>query len=428
MRARACRDIALRILKNAQSALIEKRPITHAVFFPVVATERDLSDLVNRASWHFPLSAALRDFSVTVPVTSKLYKKFRRIDSIPLPPDQGASITKGGKVRLRCIDTEEQLADLLNEDAILVWDYRAMERNPRLFFRLHKIWIVDPSFYSITETRNYIRLFNEALPPGHRQALLERSKDQYDALLETGRAYRKSYVFGTGSSVRKAHELSFDDGFRIACNTIIKDKKLLEHINLHAIVALGDFILHIGPSLTADDFRRHVKRVIRNYDFSWIVREEVAPFVLAHFPELEDRLIGIPHSLWSPFNFPARNRFFVKTTLSSLTTLLLPVASAATNTTYILGSDGKPEAEQHAGKPSAWKQPATLEYCFRESIAKVHPSRVRDFDPEVYYKKHCQILEQLLRYGESVGKRYVSLAPSYIPALQKRQATEAQSD
>ena len=39
---------------------------------------------------------------------------------------------------------------------------------------------------------------------------------------------------------------------------------------------------------------------------------------------------------------------------------------------------------------------------------------------DVYYNRHCQNVEEQLQYGESLGKKYVNITTSHIPALIKR--------
>ncbi|MFV2082700.1 MAG: hypothetical protein ACC669_12660, partial [bacterium] len=63
--------------------------------------------------------------------------------------------------------------------------------------------------------------------------------------------YKKVYIFGTGPSLEKAIDREWSDGYRIVCNTIVRDSELWNWIEPHFIVA-GDAIYHYGHNKFAE--------------------------------------------------------------------------------------------------------------------------------------------------------------------------------
>ena len=125
--------------------------------------------------------------------------------------------------------------------------------------------------------------------------------------------------------------------------------------------------------------------------------------------------IGIP-TRKRDFNFPTCDNFYVKASDNILTLFMLPIASAVAEKIQIIGSDGRQKNENYF-----WKHSSSAQFDeLMQTVFDTHPSFFRDRVYTNYYEVHCKILNNLIEYGESLGKNYISLTQSYIPALEKR--------
>lgn len=103
---------------------------------------------------------------------------------------------------------------------------------------------------------------------------------------------------------------------------------------------------------------------------------------------------------------------------------MLPLASSISNKIGIIGADGRKEDEKYF-----WKHSSSAQYDDKmDGVFTTHPSFFRDRDYVDYYSSHCHFLKELIEYGESKGKSYFSVTPSYIPALKERGIHQASSD
>jgi hypothetical protein len=92
---------------------------------------------------------------------------------------------------------------------------------------------------------------------------------------------------------------------------------------------------------------------------------------------------------------------------------MLPVASSIAEEIYILACDGR-----KPGDVSFWRHGETVQFEeLMETVSQTHPSFFRDRNYSDYYSRHCQELEEMLEYGEKLGRKYYSLSSSRIPAL-----------
>jgi len=102
---------------------------------------------------------------------------------------------------------------------------------------------------------------------------------------------------------------------------------------------------------------------------------------------------------------------------------MVPVVSSVCKEIYIIGADGR---SPHGRKPDEtfiWSYSSPSQFGeLMQTAFDTHPAYFRDRPYTENYEMYCENFEGLVRYGESLGQRYYSLAPSYIPALAKRPA------
>jgi len=116
------------------------------------------------------------------------------------------------------------------------------------------------------------------------------------------------------------------------------------------------------------------------------------------------------------FNFPTLADPTVKNSTSVLTSVMMPLASALIDEINIIGADGRKKDEDYYWKHSAASQFNDL----MGTVFSTHPSMFRDALYSDQYEQHCAFVNELIRYGESLGKHYYSLTESYVPALSER--------
>jgi hypothetical protein len=156
-----------------------------------------------------------------------------------------------------------------------------------------------------------------------------------------------------------------------------------------------------------------------------IVPDHQVPLLVHHYHQLASRVIGIPAlQERRDWNYPSPERFFVRATDNIITMYMLPVASAVADNIYILGADGvSPD-----GYAAEW---AHGRFWYPDKLVKsaleTHPSAQRGMNLAAMYSSHCRTVEDVIEFGESKGKKYYTLAKSYIPALGKR-LWQARSD
>lgn len=392
------------------SAGYDSRVLRKIVYYPEVNDREVLADIANRAAWYFP-SSRLSDPEVVIPVQDNLLG----VNICNLNPP---------KAQERYLDNDEAIKlvagkelRLSQADAIMLWDSKCLYL-PKVLAQLQKVFVVDPLFYSYTESESHRQVFYRTLSHSKRTEMRSLSISNYEALMRKVGHREKAFVFGTGPSISKAAEFDFSQGFNVICNSIVKNRPLLSHIGPHLLV-FGDPVFHLSPCKYSAEFRRFMLETVRAFDCFVMLPEYNVPLYLAYFPELERRIIGMPDDKGA-FNFPTPQNFRVRNAGSVMTLFMLPVASSVANEIYVIGADGRQRGETYFWKHSQSTQFGDL----METALATHPSFFRDRKYDEYYEAHCKTMEELICYGESLGKKYFSLTDSAVPALAKRHAPQ----
>lgn len=361
-------------------------------FYPEIIDEAQAQDLQTRITWYIPKT---KECSTKIHLFSKLKS------NIMLKSMYLHSSIELNEVFLQC-------------DIILVWNKNNLS-DDILENHRSKIYCVDPTFYSTVESSLYRTLYYYCLDSDTKAYFQELSKNNYASMLTKYNQRKKAYVFGTGPSLEDAFKFDFSDGFNIICNSTVKNNTLLKHIRPDLLV-FADPVFHFSPCEYARKFRHDSVNVIKEYDCYCLIPDFTVPLMIAHYPEIENRIIGIPFSRVEEFNFPQKEKFYIKSTANILTLFMLPIASTVASDIYILGCDGRQKHETYF-----WKHNTNAQYGdLMKTVFDMHPSFFRDRVYHDYYDEHCKILKQLIEYGEAQGKKYYSLTPSYIPVLEER--------
>ena len=396
--------------------------IRHAICYPAVKDAVSLADLANRISWYLPTSSFSQP-TVSIIVDTKLLGT--DLKSLVPPASQNNYIHQSQNIRL----VGRREVKLSEVDAILVWDKTSM-LSPHILRHLTKVEIIDPGFYSMVESATFRRLYIRTVDSAERERLLELSRRNYQALLDEASGYSKAYVFGTGPSLDLASEFDYSGGFRVVCNSIVKNKTLLRHIKPH-LLTFADPVFHFSPCHYSAEFGRMVLETVEEFQCYVMLPYFNVPLYLAHYPELESKVIGMGMPMhwmpvqWMPthvkeYNFPTPERFYVRASGSIMTLFMLPVVSSVSKEIFIIGADGRQPDESYFWRHSPSSQFDDL----MQTVVDTHPSFFRDRVYTDSYVEHCKFLEALIHYGESLGKRYYTLTPSYIPVLAQRPASQ----
>jgi len=386
-----------------------ERLVQNAVYHPIVKNKQTLVDMTNRAAWYFT-SSPISNVQVQIPV----YEKLLKLDyqSLTPPQSQRGYLKKINNIKL----VDHKQISFSKADIILIANIKSLF-NPRVWPYYRKTKIVDPNYYSTIESRTYQEIYIQTVNKTNREKLFRLSQDNYQELLNRVFKYSIGYVFGTGPSLDHAYDFDYSNGFCIVCNSIVKNKSLLNHIKPQLLV-FADPVFHFSPCLYAAEFRRMMVEVVDQFNCFIMLPDYCVPLLLAHYPQLKTKVIGMPKR-GKKYNFPNLTDFYVRGSKNILTSLMLPVVSSVADEIYIIGSDGRKTGEQYFWQHSVSSQFSDL----MQTAFETHPSFFRDRIYDEYYNEHCKFLEGLVLYGESLGKKYYSLTHSYIPALAQRQVS-----
>lgn len=402
------------VLNRWKHQLFYKTTLTHLVYYPPVLDKNTLDDQYYRALWYLhPLAKQVQT------ITMIIKGDIRPSQTVPelLDPSIKAFAQEMSH-KFVFISAENTIAikdALKKSDAILL----TSPKNKDLISSLPLgkcTHVIDHQSYKSADS-NYLNL--TALGMGSNKAEMDDCKKRLRTVIEKMRA-PVGYILGTGPLLAEMANHDYSDGGTIACNTMVKNKPLMERLQPKLIV-MGDPIFHAGCSVFAGDLRKHLIDAMKRYDADLIVPwRDYRVYRDNLEPSLRNRIIGIPYinpnSKTLP-NLDLQKHHFVTTTANILTLFLLPLAATLFDTIRIAGCDGRPIEENNY----FWKHDPSSQLTGRmDDIKAAHPAFFK-MSYDDYYEQHCKTLARWLDTIESQGKQIENLTPSYIPALQSRE-------
>ena len=284
------------------------------------------------------------------------------------------------------------------------------------FFEKYFLWYnVDPYSNHIASWK-----FHEILNKKQNFDLIS-NKIKFNDLISKYQLKNRVYLFGTGPSLDFAISQNYEDGYVIVCNTIVKDKKLWNHLKPDILVA-ADALYHFSDSLFAQQFRNDL--VLRFSEISntiLLLPIQFEYFAKINMPSISDRIIGIPFGRFKTPIVNLRNDFKLPLTGNILNILMLPLAITLAKNIYFIGFDGRSPDDKNF-----WKNSDKHFYNeLVEDLKKHHPAFFNYFIPkgkeDEYVKKyHGDDLEDFLTNAESQGYYFETMYFSYTFALSKR--------
>lgn len=360
---------------------------------PAVRTSQELSDLAARVNWYLP------DARVPIAVDATPDLKIAPVDAGWMEPEL---VRDPGWLRDpprgRSHDIVQRVVP--SEALSLMRRGRASTlAAPNFFFTADLGWM-------------WLRWHFAEMPARSSDIAVER-------LFSLGGAGTSSLVLATGPSARVLDPTSVSTDVRISCNSVVRDRELLRALQPN-VICFMDPVFHYGPSRYSAEFRRDLLRAVAETDAVLVTWEMYGGLLLAHHPELVDRLVILRMIKETPaWHWPTRDRLTVRLTGNVLTAAMLPIAFALTDHVEIAGCDGRRADERYF-----WHHNARTQYSddLMTSAFDAHPAFFRDRDYADYYEGHCRELEEFLTVAEAAGKRSVGVTPSHIPALRRRGA------
>jgi hypothetical protein len=230
----------------------------------------------------------------------------------------------------------------------------------------------------------------------------------------------KCYLFGTGPSLGKANARDWSDGYRVVCNTIVRNKSLWNHIDPHFIVA-GDTIYHFGHTRFAKTFRQDLALRLAETETFFVYPDLFDPIVRREMNDFSERLIPIPVRSRNQIDQDLTVTFSLPGLGNVLPLLLLPVGCTLSKNIFLWGFDGRAPDDT-----LFWSNSATESYPeLLDELKKAHPAFFDHYvpkeDPFKYVKNvHGDILENCLTNAEKNGFHFTMMHHSWTPVLQKR--------
>jgi len=233
-------------------------------------------------------------------------------------------------------------------------------------------------------------------------------------------ALPKVYAFGTGPSLERALTMDWSDGYRIVCNTIVRDRELWTHIQPHFIVA-ADAIYHFGFTAFARRFRADLHDRMAESNVLFLYPEIFHGIVSREFGAFAERLIPVPQGQHEDFHRSLLERFCLPNLGNVLNLVLLPLACTLSRRVYLWGFDGRAPADQ-----LFWANSSKHSYPeLMDALRTAHPSffhhHVPAANPSSYVAAvHGDTLDQGLSVAEASGWTFVMMHKSWTATLQKR--------
>ncbi|MFZ3140023.1 hypothetical protein [Polaromonas sp.] len=257
-----------------------------------------------------------------------------------------------------------------------------------------------------------------------RTTRVHEAKDRFLAFIQRIKIekHAKTYVFGTGLSLDHAGNHDFNDGYRVVCNTIVRDPILWHHLKPHIFVA-GDAIYHFGFTEFACAFRSDLRERLRESDGSvlFVYPALFDAIVQREFSEFSNILVPIPFGAHDYVEVNLCEDFALPALGNVLNNLLLPVACTLTKSVYLWGFDGRaPTDKLFWSNSNKHSYPELMPH-----LIKAHPAFYETLVPknnESNYVKavHGDELERRLQRAELHGYEFVMMHKSWTETLQRR--------
>ncbi|MDE7365869.1 MAG: hypothetical protein K2N24_00770, partial [Lachnospiraceae bacterium] len=281
-----------------------------------------------------------------------------------------------------------------NYDLVLVWNRRFL--TDECINSFSNIFCIDPAFYRNIDAKILTSL-NYKISEKDWDMISEQNYRKIEAMCNS---HTKAFVFGAGPSFEegseKTRQLTEAGDIRIVCNACILNEYAMEQCRPNLYVLIDILYLTWDYKEQLDLI---VDYMIKHKGFL-IVQKWWMPVLEKRYPQIESILIGMDESA-SEVCFPNSERPSVYAKAHNvITKYAIPIVSALAQKIYIAGCDGA----RIVGNSFEWDHCDGTKYMAAQALTL----------------EHYGYFEELLQYGETVGKEYIPLTASNIPALKRR--------
>jgi hypothetical protein len=278
---------------------------------------------------------------------------------------------------------------------------------------------VDPSMDADAAWNWHIALSRTAPSPQKHRDAAYRAFHSLMARLK-GRRLNRVYVFGTGPSLATAERLDVNDGYRIVCNSIVRDADLVKRLRPDIIVA-ADALNHFSDTEHAAAFRSDLKARMRETDMTFCYPELFEAYVRQEFSEFGERCIPFPSGGPADLTRDLLQDFRLPSMGNVLGLILLPLACNLAKEVMLLGFDGrKPGDKLFWSHSERHSYPSLIERMSQEYPA-FYGKHVPVSNPQAYVGAVLgDTLDLAMSAAEQSGWKFLMMAASTSPALAKR--------
>lgn len=389
------------------------------VFYPLFTSEDKLNQYVQRTTWYlYPLQKYINRISFL----KNFSKGFQPKNIDVLDSNIVKYFNKFEEINIIQADNEKLLQEIKKADFIFVHEEETRNQLNQIKNKLNlKFEVVRVDYERVQYADSFMLRFSERIVGLHKgfRKIAAKKVPQYLQPLKSD----KVYLFGTGPNFEYVKGLDYSDGLVIACNSMVINEALINHLNPQLFV-IADPIFHAGPSSYAGSFRSSFLKILGERDCPIIVPMRDYHIYSTYFPsEIVDRLIPIEFINSTPEDskplFDIFSSLSVRTTSNILTLFQIPLACSLGSEIYIGGCDGRPLSQNNY----FWSHNKSVQINEKmEDIKQAHPSFF-DISYDDYYNTHISVLDKWLDFAESLGKKVYNITPSYIPALNQRANT-----
>lgn len=408
--------------------------MTRLLFYPHVANEGDMADILSRANWHF--SPYLKNVeSLTVYSAVSRRKAFGAdapfyLDPLSAPSKSSDAFKDKVKIESsRRISRKIWTEAFKNTDQVIVWRmpgfHPQSRKNSEIFEDLKALQAELPNGVTMIVADRHARPSEASLLlsaglrlHGDLDAMAQEHHRKFLTFAETINKDR-CHILGTGPSLAELDHYDLSDGDVISCNSLVINDELMEALKPKVICA-ADPIFHAGPSSYAAAFRAGLIEKMGKYDFHLFVPQRDYLIYMHCIPQAyHSRVIAVPLGEDS-INLDLKSEFRVEPLPNVLTLLMIPIGASAYTHLTVSGCDGRPldENQYFWGHHKASQINDKM-----EDIKIAHPGFF-NISYDDYYERHCEQVEDLCAAFERSGGTISPLTASYVPALRKRGAAE----
>ena len=382
-----CKETIYEFPEYKNYFILNNNRIMQACYWPPI--KKYNKDLVDKISWFLPDRIAVKVWTDDI----------ETIDSF------------NENVEVCNIEDIDKI--MKKSDCICIWDTENAGDIPLKY--ADKVKIVDPNFFHAIDVYNYGLIYYSSFAEKEKEIIHNHSINVFKQLKKKSEKCEKANIICSGPSIEELDFKQCCNDFNIICNSMIKDRQMLEELKPDLIV-FSDTALFFSPNEYCRRFYNDLIYACRHYNIYIVTLSYRVPLLKKHFPELSEYLIGVRGAEKGEYKYFDENALYIKGSDNVCTAFMLPIASALFDVIQISGCTGRAPNDVYF-----WKYKGNFQYeDLMPSVFESYPSFKRDINHDDYYDVHCACMKDIIEYGEKLGKEYINLTTSFIPALKER--------